>query len=139
VGSRRKSRELALQILFELDLNYGDIGETINQFWKNFEYPDDFRDFCERIVEGVELHRAEIDRLIELYSKNWSLSRIDLVDLNILRVAIFELAYCPDIPLKVAINEAIELSKKFGTEKSPPFINGILDKISQELKQEKVG
>jgi transcription antitermination protein NusB len=139
VGSRRKSRELALQILFELDLNHGDVGETIDQFWKHFEYPEDLRDFSERLVKGVEAHREEIDRLIELYSKNWSLNRIDLVDLNILRVAIFELANCPDIPLKVAINEAIELSKKFGTEKSPPFINGILDKISQELKGERSG
>ena len=135
MGSRRKSRELALQILFELDLNQGDVQKTIDEFWNNFKYPEDLREFSERIVKGVAQHKEELDQLIKKYSKNWSLSRIDRVDRNILRAAIFELAHCPDIPPKVAINEAIELSKKFGSEKSPPFINGILDKVAQEIKK----
>jgi N utilization substance protein B len=135
LASRRKSRELALQILFELESNRGDVKKTIDQFWNNFEYPEDLREFSERIVEGVSQHREEIDPLIKKHSKNWRLDRIDRVDRNILRAAIFELAYCPDIPTKVAINEAIELSKKFGSEKSPPFINGILDKVAQEMKK----
>ena len=135
MGSRRKSRELALQILFELDTNQSDVQKAINQFWKNFDYPEDLREFSERLVEGVAQHREELDRLISKHAKNWSLSRIDRVDRNILRAAIFELAHCPDIPPKVAINEAIELSKKFGSEKSSSFINGILDKIAQEIKK----
>jgi N utilization substance protein B len=135
LGSRRKSRELGLQILFELDSNQGDVQKAIDQFWKNFDYPEDLREFSERLVEGVAQHREEIDRLISKHAKNWSLSRIDRVDRNIMRAAIFELAHCPDIPPKVAINEAIELSKKFGSEKSPSFINGILDKIAQEIKK----
>jgi N utilization substance protein B len=135
LGSRRKSRELALQILFELDTNQSDVQKAIDQFWKNFDYPEDLREFSERLVEGVAQHREELDRLISKHAKNWSLSRIDRVDRNILRAAIFELAHCPDIPPKVAINEAIELSKKFGSEKSSSFINGILDKIAQEIKK----
>jgi N utilization substance protein B len=135
LGSRRKSRELALQILFELESNRGDVKKIIDQFWKNFDYPEELREFSERLVEGVAEHREEIDRLIRKHAKNWSLNRIDRVDRNILRAAIFELAYCSDIPPKVAINEAIELSKKFGSEKSPPFINGILDKVAQEIKK----
>ena len=135
MGSRRKSRELALQILFELDTNQSDVQKAIDQFWKNFDYPEDLREFSERLVEGVAQHREELDRLISKHAKNWSLSRIDRVDRNILRAAIFELAHCPDIPPKVAINEAIELSKKFGSEKSSSFINGILDKIAQEIKK----
>ena len=138
MGSRRKSRELALQILFELDTNQSDVQKAINQFWKNFDYPEDLREFSERLVEGVAEHREEIDRLIGKHAKNWSLSRIDRVDRNIMRAAIFELAHCPDIPPKVAINEAIELSKKFGSEKSPSFINGILDKIAQEIKKDRI-
>jgi N utilization substance protein B len=138
LGSRRKSRELALQILFELDTNQSDVQKAINQFWKNFDYPEDLREFSERLVEGVAEHREEIDRLIGKHAKNWSLSRIDRVDRNIMRAAIFELAHCPDIPPKVAINEAIELSKKFGSEKSPSFINGILDKIAQEIKKDRI-
>ena len=135
MGSRRKSRELALQILFELDTNQSDVQKAIDQFWKNFDYPEDLREFSERLVEGVAEHREEIDRLIGKHAKNWRLSRIDRVDRNIMRAAIFELAHCPDIPPKVAINEAIELSKKFGSEKSSSFINGILDKIAQEIKK----
>ena len=138
MGSRRKSRELALQILFELDTNQSDVQKAIDQFWKNFDYPEDLREFSERLVEGVAEHREEIDRLIGKHAKNWSLSRIDRVDRNIMRAAIFELAHCPDIPPKVAINEAIELSKKFGSEKSPSFINGILDKIAQEIKKDRI-
>ena len=138
MGSRRKSRELALQILFELDTNQSDVQKAIDQFWKNFDYPEDLRDFSERIVEGVSQHREELDRLIGKHAKNWSLGRIDRVDRNIMRAAIFELAHCPDIPPKVAINEAIELSKKFGSEKSPSFINGILDKIAQEIKKDRI-
>jgi N utilization substance protein B len=134
LASRRKSRELALQILFELDLNQVDVQKAIEQFWKTFEFSKDLREFSERIVEGVSQHREEVDQLIKKHAKNWSLSRIDRVDRNILRAAIFELTHCPDIPPKVAINEAIELSKKFGSEKSPSFINGILDKVAQEIK-----
>jgi len=135
LASRRKSRELALQILFELDINQGDVQKAIDQFWKTFEYSKDLRDFSERIVKGVAEHREEIDRLIKKNSRNWRFDRIDRVDRNILRVAIFELVHCPDIPPKVSINEAIELSKKFGSEKSPSFINGILDKVAQEMKK----
>jgi N utilization substance protein B len=135
LGSRRKSRELALQILFELESNQGDVKKIIDQFWKNFDYPEELREFSERLVEGVTRHREAIDRLIRKYAKNWSLNRIDRVDRNILRAAIFELTHCSDIPPKVAINEAIELSKKYSTEKSPPFINGILDKVAQEIKK----
>lgn len=135
MASRRKSRELALQILFELDINQGDVQKAIDQFWKTFEYSKDLRDFSERIVKGVAEHREEIDRLIKKNSRNWRFDRIDRVDRNILRVAIFELVHCPDIPPKVSINEAIELSKKFGSEKSPSFINGILDKVAQEMKK----
>ena len=138
MGSRRKSRELALQILFELDTNQSDVQKAIDQFWKNFDYPEDLREFSERLVEGVAEHLEEIDRLIKKHAKNWSLSRIDRVDRNIMRAAIFELAHCPDIPPKVAINEAIELSKKFGSEKSPSFVNGILDKIAQEIKKDRI-
>jgi N utilization substance protein B len=135
LASRRKSRELALQILFELESNQGDVQKAIDQFWNNFDYSEDLRAFSERIVEGVAEHREEIDRLIKKHAKNWCLSRIDRVDRNILRAAIFELAHCPDIPPKVAINEALELSKKFGGEKSPLFVNGILDKVAQEMKK----
>ena len=90
----------------------------------------------ERLVQGVLGHRAEIDGMIEKYSENWRLDRITVIDRAILRMASFELLYCRDIPPKVAINEAVDLGKRFGSEESGSFINGILDRIQNEVVHE---
>ncbi len=92
-------------------------------------------EFAERIVLGVLDHAREIDQLIERFSENWRLDRINLVDRNILRMAIFELLYCNEIPPKVTLNEAIDLGKRYGSEDSGSFINGILDRIQKEAVQ----
>ena len=88
-----------------------------------------------RLVLGVLEHRQEIDRLIEKYSENWRLDRMDVIDRSILRMAVFELLYCDEIPPKVTLNEAIELGKRYGSEDSGSFINGILDRIQNEAVQ----
>ena len=90
----------------------------------------------ERLVQGVLGHRVEIDGMIEKYSENWRLDRITVIDRAILRMASFELLYCRDIPPKVAINEAVDLGKRFGSEESGSFINGILDRIQNEVVHE---
>ena len=90
-------------------------------------------EFLRRLVLGVLEHCEELDRLIERYSENWRLDRIDVIDRNILRMALFELLYCEDIPPKVTINEAIDLGKRYGSEDSGSFINGILDRIQNEV------
>jgi len=90
-------------------------------------------EFLRRLVLGVLKHCEELDRLIERYSENWRLDRIDVIDRNILRMALFELLYCEDIPPKVTINEAIDLGKRYGSEDSGSFINGILDRIQNEV------
>ena len=101
--------------------------------WKDHFSPKGERDdFVERIVLGVIEHRQKIDQLIEQYSENWRLDRMNLVDRNILRMATFELLYFEDIPPKVTLNEAIDLGKRYGTEDSGSFINGILDRIQNE-------
>jgi N utilization substance protein B len=87
------------------------------------------------VVKGVSQHRDEIDTLIEKHSEHWRLERMTIVDRNVLRMAIFELMHCPDVPTKVILNEAVELGKKYGSEKSSPFINGILDKVSHQLNR----
>jgi N utilization substance protein B len=92
-------------------------------------------DFSNRLVQGVGQYQREIDQLLKDYSTHWALERLPSVDRNILRIGIFEILWCKDIPSKVSINEAIELGKKFGTEKSASFINGILDKIAHSEKQ----
>ncbi|GAM10032.1 hypothetical protein OR1_02318 [Geobacter sp. OR-1] len=130
MGARREGRELALQALYALDLNPVGLRIGLALFWEGQRAPQAIREFTEELVTGVAEHRSEIDTLIEQKSKNWSLARMSKVDLNILRLAAFELLYRRDIPRNVTINEGIEIAKKFGTEESPAFINGILDEIA---------
>ena len=129
---RRKSREFALQVLYQLDITHQDINKTLAQFQDHFSGSDERDDFMEHLVNGVVGHCQEIDRLIEKYSENWRLDRLNMIDRTILRIAIFELIYCEEIPPKVTLNEAIELGKRFGSEDSGSFINGILDRIQKE-------
>jgi N utilization substance protein B len=130
MGNRRKSRELALQILYQIDVSRDNARNALDLFWQNFKGLEMSLEFTEKLVEGVCNHKEEIDRLIEECSENWRLKRMSKVDRSILRLASFELLYCNDVPPKVTINEAIDLGKKFGSEKSGSFINGILDRIS---------
>lgn len=133
--NRRKARELALQILYQIELTQQPANEVLLLFF-SYLYPQKgLEDFTRRLVYGVKEHQQKIDQVLRQYSENWSLERISAVDRNILRIGIFELLFCPDIPPKVSINEAIELGKKFGTEKSAAFINGILDKIAHIKKK----
>lgn len=136
MGVRREGRELALQALYSMDLNPLEIRTTLQLFRENVKAKGVVRAFAEDLVAGVISHREEIDRLIEDKSKNWSISRMGKVDLNIIRLAVFELYYRSDIPKNVTINEAIEVAKKFGTEDSPSFVNGILDELSSDVPEE---
>jgi N utilization substance protein B len=133
MGMRREGRELALQALYAVDLNPKEKMESLRLVRENVRVPAVARAFAEELVLGVTAHREEIDRMINVQSKNWVISRIARVDLNILRIATFELLYRNDIPKNVTINEAIEVAKKFGTDESPAFINGNLDEIASSL------
>ena len=133
MGKRRRSREFALQVLYQLEITKQDALRTLAQFQENFSEGVERDDFVERLVLGVSEHRKEIDRLIERYSENWRLDRMNMIDRNILRMAAFELLYCEDIPPKVTLNEAIDLGKRYGTDESGSFINGILDRIQNEV------
>ena len=130
MGVRREGRELALQILYSLDLNPLKMQETLQLFRENSRSAANVRIFAEELVAGVMANREEIDKKIAEKSKNWAISRMARVDLNILRLAVYELDFRADIPKNVTMNEAIEVAKKFGTEDSPAFINGILDEIA---------
>lgn len=129
MGNRRRSRELAMQALFQMDISGDHSREAIELFCEHFEVPKKAKPFFLRLVEGVTACQDELDRLIERFSDNWKISRMSGMDRNIMRVAVYELLYCDDIPPKVSINEAIDIGKKFGTEHSSAFINGILDSI----------
>jgi transcription antitermination protein NusB len=130
---RRKSREFALQVLYQLNLSKQDALNALTQFQEHFHSSGEADPFQKRLVLGVLEHCSELDPLIEQYSEHWCLDRINLIERNILRMAIFELLYCEEIPPKVTINEAIDLGKRYGSEDSGSFINGILDRIQHEV------
>lgn len=135
MGRRRQARELALQLLYELDLRgEADPGEALEEFWRRQgELPDEVRSFAEVLVRGTKAHQEKIDELIGRFAERWDLDRMAVVDRNILRAGIFELLWAGDAPPKVAINEALEIARKFSTEESTRFINGVLDRVRREL------
>lgn len=133
MGGRRRSREQALQVLYQLDANGGDADAALATFFE-FEPADpDGVEFVEALVKGVREHLERIDELIGAASTNWKVSRMSYVDRNILRVGVLELIEMPDIPPMVSMNEAIELGKRFGTTESGSFINGVLDRVARNL------
>ena len=138
MGNRRKSRELAMQALFYMDMSPNDADGRLERFCGNFSPSNQVRPFFIKLVKGVMHARSEIDAVIERFSSNWKLSRMSCVDRNVMRIAVYELISCSDIPYKVSINEAIDIGKKFGTEESGAFINGILDSIRLALESNDV-
>lgn len=131
--TRRKARQFALQILYKADISENGAGENYSQEMESLHEGTDARRYCESIVSGVLERRLEIDGVIEDCSENWTIERMALVDRNILRIAVFELLYAPETPYKVVIDEAVELAKRYSSEESGAFINGILDRIHKEV------
>jgi N utilization substance protein B len=134
MGRRRKARESALQILFQLEFNKPRIEKAVDQFWKEKKASEEIRDYSNWIVKGIVSHQEEIDNLIQSLSNHWRLSRMAHVDRNILRIAVFEFLYEKDIAPAVIITEAIEIAKKYSSDESAAFVNGILDAIKKKLE-----
>ena len=133
MGTRRQARELAMQALFYMDMQNDLSLQTLDCFCDNFRPPKKTQPFFLTLVKGVLETRHQVDEIIERFSENWNIRRMSCVDRNVMRVAVYELAYCDDIPPKVTINEAVDIGKKFGTEESGAFINGIMDSIREAL------
>lgn len=129
---RTRSRECALQILYQIDITKSQFSGALSDYLMDHEVSGEIRNYCEKLVEGTLTNLGNIDSAIIRYATNWQLNRMAVVDRNILRLATYELLYLEDIPTKVAINEAVELAKKFGDNDSSKFVNGVLDKISKE-------
>jgi len=139
---RTKSRKLALQILYQNEFHQVPSETQLDSLVNNCldsqkKMTQEELDYSIKILQNLYQHQKTIDQMIQSHSPNWTLKRMSLVDLNIMRVAILEILYHPEIPNKVSINEAIELSKIFGSQKSPAFINGILDKFVNTQKKSK--
>ena len=131
MGKRRKARELALQLLYQLDVQgEGSPGPHLDEFWTRHPVDVEVREFAEALVRGTKLHEAKIDELISQYAQHWELERMAVVDRNILRVAIYEVLFDNKTPVRAAVNEAVELAKTFGGESSPRFVNGVLGAVA---------
>jgi transcription antitermination protein NusB len=147
-GARRLGRELALKVLYGLNDQEPEPRQVLDRFWGNFRFAEDILGdpledvarplpaevvaFAEGLVLGVHSHLGTIDKAIKEFSTNWTLERMARVDLAILRLAAYELLFCPSVPGSVIINEAIEIGKRFGAQETPAFVNGILDQISRK-------
>ncbi|MBI4650429.1 transcription antitermination factor NusB [Candidatus Desantisbacteria bacterium] len=131
--NRRKSRILTMHMLYQIDTGEFDHYKILNDFKKELKYKQEIKDFAVILFTGTVAHKEEIDEVIKNLSSNWPLSRMAYIDRNILRLAIYEIMFLPEIPKNVAINEAIEIVKKYSTEESGKFINGILDKVEKKI------
>ena len=145
MGLRREAREHALQFIYKYDSlesaleERETIAEDLNSFWENFKpgFSSKGKEFTSKLIFCIFDNCERIDSFIESHLKNWTIERLSAIDKNILRIAIAEFLYFDDIDFNVTINEAIEIAKKFGSEKSSKFINGVLDKIKGEIGNDK--
>jgi len=133
MGKRRRARELAVQVLFHLEFSPDDPTEVFNLICENFQSPESIRDFSRRLVLGVSEKKDHLDKIISQASRNWRIERMTRLDRSILRLAAFEMMFVPDIPARVSLDEAVEIGKKFGSEDSGRYINGVLDNIYNRI------
>jgi N utilization substance protein B len=147
-GARRQARECALQALYDLDVNLRPDGppavelaeDVLARFWAHFAPeggagPETVQ-YTETLVRGVAQNLADIDQALQRTSQHWRLERMARVDRNVLRAAVFELQHLKDVPARVVINEAVELGKRFGTEESGAFVNGVLDRLARDVRKD---
>jgi N utilization substance protein B len=130
--NRTKSREYAIQMLYQADIRHAEAPAILDAFWLDQDVTDEVKAFANQLFAGTLQHRADVDKLIEQHADNWDLNRMAVIDRNILRLGVFELLHVGQVPAKVCINEAIELAKRFGDAESGKFINGILDAIHKK-------
>jgi len=135
MGTRRQARELAMQALFCMEMQNEPSMQMLERFCDHFLPSPKPQPFFLQLVKGVLDAAEQIDTLIERFSKNWKLNRMSGVDRNVMRIAVYEILYCEEIPPKVSINEAVDIGKKYGTSESGAFINGILDSIRAALEK----
>ena len=134
MGKRRTARELALKFLYQTEFNSNSPDSELNSFCDRANVSEEVQNFTQTLIKNILFHKKEVDELLEKISANWVPDRMAVIDKNILRLGICELLFDPTTPPKVVINEAVEIAKKFGTEESPDFINGILDKVFKDSK-----
>jgi N utilization substance protein B len=133
MSTRRKGRELALQVLYQLEMSGGASETALHSFAESFEHTPKARAFAEALVRGVLGRREQIDAAIATASEHWRLERLSRIDANVIRIAVCEMTNEPPLPVEIAINEAVEVAKKYGTAESAAFVNGVLDELARRL------
>lgn len=134
MGVRRQGREIALQALYRMEMTGDESPSSLALLWEHFEAPASGRRFAEELLRGVQADRPRIDQLLADAAENWRLGRLSRVDLNVLRIATYELLHGDErVPTRVVIDEAIEIARRFGGEESSSFVNGVLDQIAAAL------
>jgi N utilization substance protein B len=134
MGQRRKARESALQILYQLEFDESGTGEAVDSFWRKKKAPAETKAYCRGLVEGILTDRGKIDEAIQSVSEHWRIARMGLIDRNILRLAAFELLRGEPIAPAIVINEAIEIAKKYSGPEAATFVNGILDALRKKVQ-----
>lgn len=137
-GGRRKARELTLQALYQCDLGESGVHNAVVQLSEDPKAKNADLDYFKKIAHGIMEQLEALDERIGKASQNWSLDRVSVIDRNILRLGVFELVACPEAPLKVVINEAIELCKRFGGQESRKFVNGVLDRVAKDVRAKEI-
>lgn len=140
MGKRRQAREYAVQFLFQGDFNpdchKSDMDQALATFWEDKTADPEVRRFATELIQGTIAHEAQIDELIRKYAEHWDLHRMAAVDRNVLRLALYEMLYRPDVPPVVSINEAVDIAKKYSTAESGKFVNGILDRARKDIPRD---
>ncbi|MDD5677691.1 MAG: transcription antitermination factor NusB [Kiritimatiellae bacterium] len=133
--TRRFCREWAVQFLFQHDFNSGDTDRSLGDFWALQNVDPESRPFVMELIQGVLDHLHELDERIQTYADNWDVRRMNAVDRNVMRLALFEMLFRPDVPPVVSINEAVDIAKRFSSNESGKFVNGILDRARKDLNR----
>ena len=137
MGHRRRAREEALRILFQIEFEDAEFQKVVAQYWENRKIHDEIKEYSTWLVNGIISHLGEIDNTIQSVSEHWRISRMALVDRNILRMAVFEILYEENIASAIIINEAIEIARKYSGDEAAMFVNGILDGARKKLEKTK--
>jgi N utilization substance protein B len=135
MGARRRGREAALQVLFAVDIAGDTFERALREYFQYLASAADGREFATTLVEGYAARAEDVDAVIRKVSEHWRLERMPRVDRNILRLGTYELMYMRDVPRRVTLNEAVELAKRYGSEGSAGFVNGVLDRIATDLSK----
>ena len=135
MGQRRRARECALQMLFQIDVTRASPDEVFPHFWAGQAAPDDTHAFAEGLVLGVTRHLRSLDEVVAGSSEHWRIERMAVVDRNVLRMAVYEMLFHRETPPAVVIDEAIEVAKRFGGDESGAFVNGVLDAIRKSVER----